>query len=267
MPNSGAARQESLELMQGEVKTWGQISSRWPVFSTCCCRICSHIKGHAVFTEKITELYNKERSSLLHLSRYCDPLICVHLFFDLHWGGLSFYFETDPLSQYYSYIPVSENTWFLMPFICLMTCIGANQSTNQNPVCWGKVLCMTHPTTRLSDFSCFLYNCAKGRLQSWHWRGNYCVILGSAGSLTCLLYMTHWEWEPSVPSHERQPLARSSYFMSPHVFLRQWRHVLSQSVGCHTFLKALILQWTPGLIWWSISFLWAHSLKSTFHWE
>lgn len=212
MPNSGAARQESLELMQGEVKTWGQISSRWPVFSTCCCRICSHIKGHAVFTEKITELYNKERSSLLHLSRYCDPLICVHLFFDLHWGGLSFYFETDPLSQYYSYIPVSENTWFLMPLICLMTCIGANQSTNQNPVCWGKVLCMTHPTTRLSDFSRFLYNCAKGRLQSWHWRGNYCVILGSTGSLTCLLYMTHWEWEPSVPSHERQPLARSSYF-------------------------------------------------------
>lgn len=96
--------------------------------------------------------------------------------------------------------------------ICLMTCIGANQSTNQNPVCWGKVLCMTHPTTRLSDFSRFLYNCAKGRLQSWHWRGNYCVILGSTGSLTCLLYMTHWEWEPSVPSHERQPLARSSYF-------------------------------------------------------
>lgn len=82
---------------QEKVKPRQLIPNDWPIFSTCYCRICNHIKGHPLFTDRITKLYNKEHPSLLPLSWYCDPLICLQPFHEWYGEWVVFHTGKDPL--------------------------------------------------------------------------------------------------------------------------------------------------------------------------
>lgn len=93
MPDLRDPRQQST-LIQGKksnTESWYPVAgiSSQPATAGSC----HHIKGHHLFTGRITKLYNKEHSNLLPLSWHCDPLIWRQPVFNLYVECVVFYFE------------------------------------------------------------------------------------------------------------------------------------------------------------------------------